>query len=371
MLNVDDVPAQAAARDGRGPLDPVAPRAAPREEITALLESYQFSRAALALYDVLWGEVCDWYLELVKPRLYEEGADEAALSANLLHVARAGAEAAAPDDAVRHRGDLVVPARRARPAGGVELARAPTGRDRPEAEGAGRAPDRGGAGVRRWRDDVGVAAATRVRARLAADGYEQTPEHLARSRGSSCPAASERRRRGLGAIPGGACRCWPPTRSTPRRRSAAARRGASSSSRRSRAREGKLANEQFVRRRPRRWCRPSARSSTRCARSSRSWASEPAPGRGVPARPRAVRHALRARPHAQADDRAGHAAAALRLDPRGGHQRQVLDRAHDRRASSSATGCARAATPRRTCLVHRARARSASSRCPAATSPPR
>ena len=40
-------------------------------------------------------------------------------------------------------------------------------------------------------------------------------------------------------------------------------------------------------------------------------------GRGVPARARAVRDAVRARPHAPADDRARHAAAALRVDPRG------------------------------------------------------
>ena len=53
-------------------------------QITGLLESYQFSRASLELYDVLWGELCDWYIELVKPRLYEEGADKTALSANLL-----------------------------------------------------------------------------------------------------------------------------------------------------------------------------------------------------------------------------------------------------------------------------------------------
>jgi valyl-tRNA synthetase len=33
--------------------------------------------------------------------------------------------------------------------------------------------------VRRWRDEVGVAAGTRVRARIAASGYEQTAAHLA------------------------------------------------------------------------------------------------------------------------------------------------------------------------------------------------
>ena len=42
-----------------------------------------FSAAALELYAFFWSELCDWYLELVKPRLYE--ADNTAVSAVLLH----------------------------------------------------------------------------------------------------------------------------------------------------------------------------------------------------------------------------------------------------------------------------------------------
>src|SRR3954471_8097310 len=49
-------------------------------------ESFELSRVALALYSAFWGEVCDWYLEFVKPRLYEESADRSALSATLLYV---------------------------------------------------------------------------------------------------------------------------------------------------------------------------------------------------------------------------------------------------------------------------------------------
>jgi valyl-tRNA synthetase len=48
-----------------------------------LIDQYRFSAAALELYDAFWTDVCDWYLELVKPRLYE--GDEQA-SAVLLHV---------------------------------------------------------------------------------------------------------------------------------------------------------------------------------------------------------------------------------------------------------------------------------------------
>jgi valyl-tRNA synthetase len=48
-----------------------------------LIEQYRLSAAALELYDAFWTDVCDWYLELVKPRLYEGDEDASAV---LLHV---------------------------------------------------------------------------------------------------------------------------------------------------------------------------------------------------------------------------------------------------------------------------------------------
>src|SRR3954468_873884 len=56
------------------------------EDATRGDESFLLSRVALDLYAAFWGEVCDWYLELVKPRLYDQDADRSALSATLLHV---------------------------------------------------------------------------------------------------------------------------------------------------------------------------------------------------------------------------------------------------------------------------------------------
>jgi valyl-tRNA synthetase len=44
---------------------------------------FEFSRAALSLYEFIFSELCDWYLELVKPRLYE---DDKETQAFLLHV---------------------------------------------------------------------------------------------------------------------------------------------------------------------------------------------------------------------------------------------------------------------------------------------
>jgi valyl-tRNA synthetase len=45
--------------------------------ITENLEAYKFNEAAAAVYEFVWGEFCDWYLELIKPIL--SGDDEAAM----------------------------------------------------------------------------------------------------------------------------------------------------------------------------------------------------------------------------------------------------------------------------------------------------
>ena len=48
-------------------------------EVNAALATYRFHEAANRIYDFFWGEFCDWYLELIKPRLnFEEGADTTA-----------------------------------------------------------------------------------------------------------------------------------------------------------------------------------------------------------------------------------------------------------------------------------------------------
>ena len=56
------------------------------------IESYDFSHAALALYDFVYGELCDWYIEMVKHRLAIDAEipaeDREALAATLLHLMR-------------------------------------------------------------------------------------------------------------------------------------------------------------------------------------------------------------------------------------------------------------------------------------------
>jgi valyl-tRNA synthetase len=51
--------------------------------VNELIDSFRFSPAALEMYDAFWSDVCDWYLELVKPRLYDGDEDASAV---LLHV---------------------------------------------------------------------------------------------------------------------------------------------------------------------------------------------------------------------------------------------------------------------------------------------
>ncbi len=47
------------------------------QEINEALESYRFHEAAHVVYHFFWGEYCDWYLELIKPRLTAEDREHA------------------------------------------------------------------------------------------------------------------------------------------------------------------------------------------------------------------------------------------------------------------------------------------------------
>jgi valyl-tRNA synthetase len=59
-------------------------------DVNGALATYRFHEAANLIYDFFWGEFCDWYLELIKPRLnFEEGADKStaqATCANLVNL---------------------------------------------------------------------------------------------------------------------------------------------------------------------------------------------------------------------------------------------------------------------------------------------
>jgi valyl-tRNA synthetase len=54
-----------------------------RRQVAERIESFDLPHAALELYDFVYGELCDWYVEMVKPRLR---AGDRAVAATLLHV---------------------------------------------------------------------------------------------------------------------------------------------------------------------------------------------------------------------------------------------------------------------------------------------
>jgi valyl-tRNA synthetase len=149
-----------------------------RTEIAGRIERFDFSHAALGLYDFVYGELCDWYLELVKPRLR---AGEPDLEATLLHVLTHTLAIAHPmipfvtEEIYRY-----IPGTEGLLAAGLPASESGgAGRDERAEASVGRVIEAVQA-LRGWRDLAGVKPAVTVPARLAADGYEDTREHLAR-----------------------------------------------------------------------------------------------------------------------------------------------------------------------------------------------
>ena len=137
------------------------------EAVTANLDAYDYSHAAQELYRFFWSELCDWYLEIAKPRLYD---GEPEVAANLLHVLERVLALAHPVmpfvteeiwgyTPAAARGPLVVAE--------FPVADRALVDDEAEAEiGAAIALTRS---LRRWRDLAGVAAGTVLSARVGAD----------------------------------------------------------------------------------------------------------------------------------------------------------------------------------------------------------
>jgi valyl-tRNA synthetase len=154
------------------------------EGTTRSLDGFELSLAALDLYDFFWSELCDWYLELAKPRLYDEQADRTAVSATLLfaldrtlrllhplmpHVTEE-IWSFLPDEDGSERGLLAV-------------AEWPTPDPARIDEQAEELVGRTVAAVtelRRYRDEAGVKPSAVLPARFAAEGYDGTADQVAR-----------------------------------------------------------------------------------------------------------------------------------------------------------------------------------------------
>ncbi|MFW6306909.1 MAG: class I tRNA ligase family protein, partial [Bacillota bacterium] len=50
-------------------------------EVEGALAKYSFGEVSKSLYDFIWSEFCDWYIELIKPRLYQDKDEKAQLTA--------------------------------------------------------------------------------------------------------------------------------------------------------------------------------------------------------------------------------------------------------------------------------------------------
>ena len=57
------------------------------EDVRSNLESYDFNVAAKGLYEFVWGELCDWYLELIKPRLLGSDSEDKRTAQTVLALA--------------------------------------------------------------------------------------------------------------------------------------------------------------------------------------------------------------------------------------------------------------------------------------------
>ncbi|KAI4453350.1 valyl-trna synthetase [Holotrichia oblita] len=55
-------------------------------EVTDNLENFEIGIAVQKLYDFIWDDFCDWYIELVKPRFFEEGARNLSAQMMLVYV---------------------------------------------------------------------------------------------------------------------------------------------------------------------------------------------------------------------------------------------------------------------------------------------
>ena len=87
LLNVD--PAATPAPSRAEPVDAwvLGQLADATVEVTAALDAYDFAAAVKALYRFIWNDVCDWYLEAAKARLYgDDAAARRDVSETLLYV---------------------------------------------------------------------------------------------------------------------------------------------------------------------------------------------------------------------------------------------------------------------------------------------
>src|SRR3712207_1316845 len=130
-----------------------------KAEAAERVAAFDFSKLALGLYDFVFSELCDWYLELVKPRLYDGEEDAQATVLHVLHETLALAHPVIPfvtEEVWSLRWDGLLAAERTPPVDDALV-------DAAAEEQVGRALDAIRA-LRNWRESVEVKPRIEVRA---------------------------------------------------------------------------------------------------------------------------------------------------------------------------------------------------------------
>ncbi len=152
-----------------------------KEAMAVAIERYEFHRAALGLYDFVYGELCDWYLEIIKPRLYDTAGATVPVGDLARHVLRETLAMAHPiipfvtEEIWTHvaRSECLLAASRwpERDLGPVDEG----------AEAQIGAAIEAVKEIRAWRDSLGVRPGATIPARLEGmDGREETAAMIAR-----------------------------------------------------------------------------------------------------------------------------------------------------------------------------------------------
>ena len=219
--------------------------------VTELYDDFRFSFAALELYGGFWSELADWYLELAKPRLYEDDNDEVSAVLlwslerilRLLHpVMPFVTEEIWSLMPGEDRGLLAV----------AEFPVADESRFDGDAEREVGRMIEAVTALRRYRDEVGAKPSAALNGVLAAEGYDGLQGHIARLSRTQLADAGADGGTVLATvpIPGGAVQVLPSEAFDPdeaRERVEKKRAGLVQEIERA---EKKLANEQFVAKAP-------------------------------------------------------------------------------------------------------------------------
>ena len=156
---------------------------ATKADTQARIDGFDFAKAALGLYDFVYGDLCDWYLELVKPRLGSDAdpGDRAALGATLLHVLRETIATAHPiiPFVTEELWDLLGYAQAEGLLAAGRLSEPDETLRDPDAEAAMERSIEAIKVLRTWRESIGVKAGAIVPGVLRAAGYEQTAARVA------------------------------------------------------------------------------------------------------------------------------------------------------------------------------------------------